>query len=80
MKFDKHGNGNGLDDLYVLPETDKERDKIIAYLKSINHSYEWSFSNVEGQDWYGKRFLDIPFGECLREEIATLTKTKEEGK
>ena len=47
-------------DLYVL----NDRPEIGTWLK-VN--YRWyknvqgSFSNVKGQDWYGKRFYDIPF-------------------
>jgi uncharacterized protein YlxP (DUF503 family) len=69
MKYNKHGNGNGLDDLYCLPETKQESERLIAFLKEINHSYQISFSNVEGQDWYRKAFIEIPFGESLKDQI-----------
>lgn len=69
MQFYKHGNGNGLDDLYCLPETQVEKERLVKYLKDINHSYYVYLSNVEGQSWYRKYFFDIPFGDSLKEEI-----------
>lgn len=65
MKTTTHGNGNGLDDLYILPDNEQERQRIADYLKSIGIRYEWSFSDVEGQDWHGKHFFELPFGEGL---------------
>lgn len=65
MQFDTHGNGNGYNDLYILPETQEEKEKLNAFISMG----AWCYSNVEGQAWYGKTFLDIPFGEYLREEI-----------
>lgn len=65
MKTDKHGNGNGLDDLYILPDDEAESKRITDYLAARNIGFGWSTSDVEGQEWYGKRFIDIPFGEGL---------------
>lgn len=62
MKTHTNGNGRGLDDLYILPDNSAERDRIEQYLKSRNIGYQWSYSDVDGQDWYGKHFLEIPFG------------------
>lgn len=72
MKFDKHGNGNGMDDLYVLPESKAERDAIILFLHSIGRSFSMKHSTVDGQDWYGKTFIEIHFGEHLQTAIAGL--------
>lgn len=72
MKFDKHGNGNGFDDLYVLPENEKEKEAILSFLRERKFYFEWSFSNVEGQEWYGKSFIEIPFMEYLEKELAAL--------
>ena len=33
METDTHGNGNGLNDLYILPESNEEESKIIEYLE-----------------------------------------------
>jgi hypothetical protein len=71
-EFNSHGNNVGLNDLYVLPASPEEGQKIEEYLKQNGRSYEWSFSNVEGQPWHGKRFIEIPFGESLKGEIEGL--------
>ena len=44
-------------DLLILPET----------LKELN--YQWQFSDVKGQSWYNKQYMDIPFRSDLLEEI-----------
>jgi hypothetical protein len=62
MKFTTHES-----DLYCLPEDDTEKKLLQKYVKE--RCAVWSFSNVEGQDWYGKTFLDIPFGSFLKAEI-----------
>jgi hypothetical protein len=71
MKFEQHGNGNGLDDLYVLPESD-EWGKVIDYLDANGIRFTRSFSDVQGQDWYGKQFIEIPFRCDLREALEAL--------
>jgi len=63
MKTDTHRNSRGLDDLYILPDNDQERQRITDYLDWRQIDYHWSTSDVEGQDWFGKRFVEIPFGE-----------------
>lgn len=68
-EFSSHGNGKGLNDLYILPSSPEEGQKIEQYLKSIDHMFEWSNANVKGHAWYGKRFIEIPFGESLQPEI-----------
>lgn len=73
MKTTTHGNGNGLNDLYILPDDHAERDRITLYLLSIKQSYQWSRSDVEGQEWYGRWFFEIPFGESLLWEIERRT-------
>ena len=72
MKFDKHGNGNGLDDLYILPESDEEKVKIVFFLMENHRGFHYSRSDVKGQDWYGKTFIEVPFGESLRDAIKIL--------
>ncbi len=42
-------------DLHVLFDQD-----IINYLNLKELGYAIHFSNVEGQAWFGKRFIDIP--------------------
>jgi hypothetical protein len=74
MKTATHGNGRGLDDLYILPDSPEEARKITDYVRSINCSYSWSVSDVKGQDWYGKAFIEIPFGEPLLGDIQKETR------
>lgn len=62
MKFTTHES-----DLYCLPENDQEKAILQKYVKE--RCAVWLYSNVKGQDWYGKVFLDIPFGSFLKEEI-----------
>jgi len=69
MKFDKHGNGNGYDDLYILPENDEENKAVISFLTKGKFYFERSFSNIPGNDWFGKSFIDVPFCEYLKMEI-----------
>lgn len=69
MKFDTHGNGNGLNDLYVLPESNDELRDIIKFLESIGQTFQMSYVNVKGHEWYGKSFLDIPFRQDLKTVI-----------
>jgi len=69
MQTSNHGNGRGLNDLYVLPETTEERQVITNYLKSQDIGFSTSYSDVTGQDWYGKSFIEIPFGEGYEQVI-----------
>ena len=69
MKTATHGNGNGLDDLLVLPETEEERKAVLLLAKSRGRHVTSSISNVEGQDWYGKQFIEILFSEDLMAEV-----------
>lgn len=69
MKTATHGNGNGLNDLHILPESADEWDKIADYLKSIGQRAELSKADVQGHEWFGRWFFDIPFGESLEPEI-----------
>jgi hypothetical protein len=69
MKFDKRGNGNGFDDLYILPESDEEREAVLSFLKERKMYYEILLSNVPCQEWSGKRFIEVPFCECMKGEI-----------
>lgn len=71
MQYDRHET-----DLYILPETIEERKKIKDILehKLGIYSWVWAKSDVEGQSWNGKMFIDIPFGIDLKEEIISLMK------
>jgi hypothetical protein len=57
MQISKHET-----DLYVLPETQKERHQLQVWKESSKYGSVWSYSDVRGQEWYGKQFLEIPFG------------------
>lgn len=72
-QFSTHGNGKGLNDLYILPSSPEEADKIINFLKQSDRSFQWSVANVKGHDWYGKRFIEVPFGESLQSQIEGLS-------
>lgn len=72
MKFDKHGNGNGYDDLYILPETEEEANKIVEFLEANNLNFYWTRADVKGNDWYGNTFIEVPFCESWKENIEKL--------
>ncbi len=61
--------GHGLGDLYILPNSPEEANKIKEFLKSKNKDFKWSRADVEGHKWYGKNFIEIPFGMGLEPEI-----------
>lgn len=63
METATHGNGKGLDDLYILPASEQEAGAIVAYLDSREIRHHWGVSDTTGQSWHGKRFIEIPFGE-----------------
>lgn len=64
-------------DLYLLPETEAEKEKLEDFVESKGGlGAKWYRSDVRGQDWYGKTFLDIPFGDFLRPEIETIFNKK----
>lgn len=64
MKYGTHET-----DLHVLPETQKERNNLQSYMETKKIGYCWQYSNVKGQDWYGKQFMDIPFRSDLKEDL-----------
>ena len=69
MKTDTHGNGNELNDLYILPESNEEESKIIECLEKHGLGYQFSYGNVKGHEWYGKKFIEVPFCENWLEII-----------
>jgi hypothetical protein len=76
MKYSSHGNGNGLNDLYLLPETEDERKKVKDFLNEKGIEFTTWYSDVKGQDWYGKNFIDVIFGEYLKPELEKLMEVK----
>lgn len=76
MKLLTHGLNHGLNDLYILPESAAETATIWRFLKDKNVSYRTTYANVEGHDWYGKNFIDVPFGEYLWEELEQLARNE----
>lgn len=72
MLFNSHGNGNGLNDLHVLPEDEDERKAIRDWLDLNEVYYTSSLANVEGHEWYGGIFIEIPFRSDLREALTEL--------
>ena len=67
MKFNNHET-----DLYILPESESESRRVIEVLDSIPLGYEVSRSDVKGQPWYGKKFIDVPFCYLWKERIVAL--------
>lgn len=69
MQYDKHET-----DLYILPESKEERQKIIFILENdfVMWNWLWQFSNVKGNSWCGKHFIEIPFGIDLKDQIVSL--------
>ena len=61
--------GHGLGDLYILPNSPEEADKIKEFLKSKNKDFKWSRANVEGHKWYGKSFIEVMGGMYLEPEM-----------
>ena len=72
MKHTKHGNDEGRDDLYILPESRVEEDGIRKFLNDNKVSYKMSMSDAQGPDWYGRQFFDLRFGEVWLPKIKTL--------
>lgn len=72
MKTNTHGNGMGLNDLYLLPESREENSKIMMYLRTNGINYRCQYSDVEGQEWYGNVFIELPFGESHLDAIKKL--------
>jgi hypothetical protein len=57
-------------DLYLLPETTKERHDLQIFAENCGYkAWHWAYSDVSGQSWEGKQFLEIPFGIDLKEQI-----------
>ncbi len=76
MKFDTYGNGNGLDDLYVLPENEAEREAITKFLKANWLPYSTTVADKES-DWGNQMFFEIPFAECIKDKISALVQCEE---
>lgn len=76
MQFENHGNGHGMNDLYVLPECTREFDALVQVIRELRDKVgfflaAWERSDIAGQDWYGKTFLEIPFGQGFKDAIET---------
>lgn len=80
MKIETHGNNHRLNDLYIMPETYAERIKIVNYLIDNRISYTWSYANIKGHEWYGKKFIEIPFGESYKDDIQAAIAKAEGGR
>ena len=79
-QYDSHAT-----DLYVLPEGPEEAKSLLEFIRrdiankygfKIKHS--WQPSNVPGQPWHGKCFLEFPCGIFLKEELQEKFPPKEE--
>lgn len=64
-----HGNGRGLDDLYILPESVDEHNNLKRYLDRKGIRYTMENADVEGSEWFGKVFFELPFMSGHRDSI-----------
>lgn len=48
-------------DLYILPANASQSKLIEAFLKESKISFCLAYSDVKGQTWYGKKFIEVPF-------------------
>lgn len=48
-------------DLYLLPSKECSQSQIAEWAKEQGLTPKGSYSNVKGQSWYGKHFIEIPF-------------------
>lgn len=70
MQISKHET-----DILLLPETKQETNQLKEFVKKCGYkSHSWQLSNVKGQSWYGKLFLEIPFGIDLLEKVKKIFK------
>jgi len=67
MKTDTHET-----DLYILPESEQERAAICSFLVKQKWNYTLERSDVKGQEWYGKTYIEVPFGDVLRTNVEAL--------
>jgi hypothetical protein len=78
MQTSTHGNGNGLDNLYILPDTNEEQQVIENWLRARSVGFRKVWSTVPADIWTRKEFLDVPFREdCevpLRQYLAAQAK------
>lgn len=72
MTFSTHGNGHGLDDLYIMPDSEQEANLVLDYLTGLRKSGRLSSYIV-----CSKKFIEIPFGESFKSEIEELIKQAE---
>lgn len=81
MKFATHGNGKGLDDLYIMPESGLEREAlrhVIGTMKKNGYIID-TFTGSKGSDFAGILCYDVPMGEWMQESIETAVKHYMEG-
>ena len=61
MKINQHET-----DLQILPETTEELQRVLDLAKDISYVEPVrAVSDVQGQDWYGKIFIELPFSVNL---------------
>ena len=71
---DTHGNGNGLNDLYIACDTHAETELVRRIAKRLGVKLRRFSPNPES-DWVGKKCFDIPFREDLREHFKLITRS-----
>jgi len=63
-------------DLQILCKHEYEVKDLKAFCEERQLKLESHFSNVEGQEWYGKVFYEIPFCASMQREIQRFIQLK----
>lgn len=49
-------------DLYILPKDLHQGQDIMTHLTELGiRTHQWAFSDVHGNPWFGKSFIEVPF-------------------
>ena len=59
LEFSSHES-----DLYVLPP-EGTINSVLKFIRKKQWSPIISYSDVKGQDWHGKYFIDVPFANSM---------------
>jgi len=71
MKLSSHGNGNGLNDLYIGFENEREKSVVCDYLRKRKIFFKF-FNPNEKSDFAGYRCIEIPFRQDIASELENI--------